>query len=221
MYITKDFVLVHMNKTGCTTVKDFMVKYFGASVHKFKHAPLRMLDDIHRDKTKIGVIRNPYDWYASYYSYLVSAGRLTTQSFDEFVKTYTKHPRALLDFMGKKVRRKFENLYPPKTNLPIGSWSYHFINYFMYNAIEMFKTWGSETLDCECDENGHLYDVDILLRTEHLMNDMVSVFGNSYKDRIESFPRKNVSTNKPAITDELKEVIKERESILMEYLGYE
>ena len=231
MYITDKYVLIHMNKTACTTVKDFMIQHLGAKVHKYKHAPIRMLDSKHHDKIKIGVIRNPFDWYVSYYKYLTQNKVLTTMDFPQFLFTYTEHPRALFDFMGMKIRRKYENLYPPKTKLKIGSWTFHYINYFSYEAKRIFgwspKYWEyqvvpiDESSYCEIFEEN---DTDVLMRTETLKEDMIKVFGEEHRESITSFPRKNVSTRKPYqeyYTPELRSRVEERDGILMEYLNYE
>lgn len=216
MYLTNKYVFIHMNKTGGVTVKDWMIKHFGASVHRYKHAPIRMLDSIHHGKTTIGVIRNPFSWYVSYFEYLTQNGILTTMKFPQFIFTYTQHPRALLDFMGKKVRRKLENLYPPRTKLKIGSWTYHYINYFSYDAKDILR----EKKPLLADPS----NLDVLMRTETLTEDMVTTFGEEYRESIENFPRKNVTKRKPYqeyYNDELRTIVEHREKTLMECLGYE
>jgi len=216
MYTTNKHVFVHCNKTGGVFVKDWMIQHLGAKVHKYKHAPIRMLDTKHHDKIKIGVIRNPFDWYVSYYTYLTQNKALTTLSFPQFLFTYTEHPRALFDFMGMKIRRKYENLYPPKTKLPIGGWTFHYINYFSYDAIKIFK----EEILAPVEPS----NLDVLMRTENLKEDMIKVFGEEHRESITSFPRKNVSARKPYqeyYTPELRSRVEERDGILMEYLNYE
>ena len=218
MYVTDKYVFVHCNKTGGVFVKDFLIKYFNAKVHRYKHSPIRMLDSKHRDKVKIGVIRNPFSWYVSYFTYLTKNGVLTTMDFPQFLFTYTEHPRALFDFMGKKIRRKFENLYPPKTHLNIGSWYFHFINYFCYDAIKIFNPQGSYA---KCED---YHDLDVLMRTENLKEDMIKTFGEEHRESIENLPKKNVSNTKPYqeyYTPALRERVEQKDGILMEYLGYE
>lgn len=209
-----------MNKTAGVFVKDFMIKHLGAKVNKYKHAPIRMLDEKYQNLMKIGVIRNPFAWYVSYYTYLTKNKLLTTMNFPKFVYTYTQHPRALLDFMGRKIRKQWENLYPPKTNLPIGSWTFHYINYFSNNAREILTEWDIFKLENELDKVSSL---DVLMKTETLKDNMISVFGEEYQDAIYNFPRRNISNNKPYqefYNDYICSMIEQKDRILMEYLGY-
>ena len=218
MYVTKDFVFIHMNKCAGVFVKDFMKRYLGATTNRYKHAPIRMMENKHRHKTTIGCTRHPYGWYVSFYTYLENNIGFK-MGFDEFIKTYTEHSRALLSLGGKGIRRKFENLYPPRTNLPIGAYTYFFINYFSNHARAIFTQWDIKAL--KRNKEYFLKDIDHLMRVETLREDMIKVFGEKYREAIENFPRKNASVNKPTLTDEHKAIIKERDSILMEYLDYE
>jgi len=216
MYTTNKHVFIHCNKTGGVFVKDWMIKHLGAKVHRYKHSPIRMLDSKHHNKTKIGCTRNPFSWYVSYYEYLVQNNVLTTMDFPQFLFTYTEHPRALFDFMGRKIRRKYENLYPPKTKLKIGSWTFHYINYFSYNANNILKQKVIATVDPS--------NLDVLMRTETLKKDMIKLFGEEHRESIENFPRKNATKRKPYreyYNDELRSIVEQRDGVLMEYLGYE
>lgn len=211
MYISSEYVMVHNQKTGGVFLKDWMIRYLGATEHRFKHAPLRMLDSKHYSKKKIGCIREPFGWYKSYFTYLTQQHRLRTLDFEQFIYTYTQNPRSLFDFMGKKVRRQYENLYPPKTSLPIGAWTFHYINYFQFNS--------RKTLAGDGDILHN--DLDYLMRTETLQEDMIKVFGEHYREYIECFPRRNVSKLVDIKwTPELKQLVIDRDGQLMEYLGY-
>lgn len=211
MYITDKHAFIHLNKAAGVFVKDWMIKNLGATVHRYKHAPLRMLNSDQWGKKRIGVVRNPFTWYESYYHYLCQERKLTSFSFRLFIETYTLHPRALFDFMGKKVRRKFENLYPPITLLPIGSWTYHYINYFQFNSRKTLMG-GELVLD---------HDLDHLMKVESLQDDMVKVFGKKYEKSIRNYPRKNVSKKKRVEwTDDLIGMVMLRDGRLMEKLGY-
>lgn len=214
MYITKTHVFTHLNKAAGCTVKDFMIKYLGATIHKYKHAPLRMLAPQHRDKIKIGVTRSPFSWYVSYYHYHQDNGRFKGVPFKEYIERHTMNPRPLLSLMGKKVRKKFPKVYPPKTDLPIGSFTLHFINYFNFNSWEIFK--GNELI-----VDHHL---DVLMRTETLKQDMIKVFGEKYTSRINGFKKRNKSKHgdfHKYYDQEMIDLIYKREGILMKRLGYE
>ena len=211
MWTTDKHVFIHLNKAAGVFVKDWMIRYLSANLHRYKHAPIRMLNTKHRDKIKIGCIRDPFKWYESYYKYLTQQKRITDLSFRQFIETYTMHPRALFDFMGKKVRKKFENLYPPKTTLPIGTWTFHYINYFQFDARKTLAG------------NGDIVhnDLDFLMRTETLAEDMIKVFGEEYREVIKFYPMKNVSREQfNRWSPELIKLVELRDGVLMKELGY-
>jgi len=220
MYITDKHIFIHMNKTGGVFVKDWMIANMGAKVLKYKHAPIRMLPDKYIvPRTTIGVTRNPFPWYVSYYHYhQQEAGTYRNISFKEYVLRHTMNPRPLLSLMGKKVRKKFPRLYPPNTKLPMGAWTYHFINYFCYDSIPYFK---QEPGWAKWNE---WHDLDVLWRTETLKRDMTRTFGEKYTSRIHGFKKRNRSKHKKYqlyYDNEMIDLVNKREGVLMERLGYE
>jgi hypothetical protein len=210
-----------MNKCAGVSIKDFMIKHMGAKVLKYKHSPIRLLPEEHWGKVKIGCIRNPYAWYVSYYTYHQKNGKFLKMSFKKYINEYTKHPRALLSLMPPKIRKKFPTVYPPRTGMPIGSFSLHYINYFCSDAIHILSKWD---IDRFTEHVSEVSDLDVMWRTETLAEDMIKTFGEKYAKKIKAFPRKNVSNKKPYqeyYTPELIEIVRKRDGILMNYLGYE
>ena len=139
---------------------------------------------------------------------------MTTIGFDEFIKTYTQHPRALLDRMGNKIRNKWENLYPPKTKMPIGAFTFYYINYFCFNSRKILQNWNIEELKEKFDG---MADIDYMMRTETLEEDMNNLFGSN------NAKKKNVSNTKPYqefYTPELKKLVEDKERIILDYYGY-
>ena len=82
MIFHKDFVFGHLQKTGGTFVEDFLIynvegtkirekgnKYEGIRSDPSRHDPL--YDDCINDREikKFGFIRNPFDWYLSFWSF--------------------------------------------------------------------------------------------------------------------------------------------------------
>jgi hypothetical protein len=217
MYLTKDYIFIHCNKCAGVFVKDWMIKHMDAKIIKYKHAPIRMLPEKYRGTRKvIGVTRNPFPWYLSYYSYhQQEAGTYRNISFKEYVLRHTMNPRPLLSLMGKKVRNKYPRCYPPKTHLKIGAWTYHFINYFNYDAWNIFKNNGSPLMLLD-----HL---DTLWRTETLKRDMIRTFGERYTSRIHGFKKRNKSRHgayQKYYDNEMIDLVYKREGALMERLGY-
>ena len=222
MYITNKFIFLHKNKCAGVFIKDWMIEFLGAKVLKYKHAPIRMVPPKYRrDHIKIGCVRNPYDWYKSYYTYHQDNGYFLGMSFDRYIRDYVMHPRALLSLMPKKLRKKFPLLYPTKTDLPIGGYTFHYINYFSYKALDIFMNWDNKKLTKNIDL---ISDLDVTFRTETLRENMEITFGADYHDDILSFKPRNVSSNsKPYqeyYTPDLRALVEERDGLLMKHLGY-
>jgi len=222
LYITEKYAFCHKNKCAGVFVKDFMIEHMGANVHKYKHLPIRMLAEKHRKKIKIGCVRNPFAWYKSYYFYHRDNGYFKAMSFDQYIKTYTNNSRALLSLMPKRIRKKFPRLYPPKTKMPIGAFSYHYINYFCYDALNVLAEWEYDYFRLNINKISNL---DVTFRVERLKTDMIQEFGPAYADRILNFPKKNVSKAKKhyheVFTPEQRAIVERYDGPLMEYLNYE
>jgi hypothetical protein len=225
MYLTDKYVFIHKNKCAGVFVKDWMIKHMDAKIIKYKHAPIRMLPEKYRKNRKvIGVTRNPFSWYVSYYHYhQQEAGTYRDMSFKEYVLRHTMNPRPLLSLMGKKVRKKYPKCYPPKTKLKIGAWTYHYVNYFCYQAWEWFE---KGFLPWYTKSGSWMYpghDLDYLWRTETLKRDMIKTFGEKYTSRIHGFKKRNKSKHKKYqlyYDNEMIDLINKREGVLMERLGY-
>ena len=233
IYITDKYIFIHQNKTGGVFVKDWMIENMNAKVLKYKHSPVRMVPDKYRkDHEIIGIVRNPLPWYVSYYSYHHQNGRFLGVPFEQYLKTHTTAPRALLSLMPKKIRKKYPLCYPPRTTLPIGGWTYHFINYFSNNAFDIFKNWDKDKFErCypwgfpegEEKELNNVH-VDHLLRQHILRKEMIKVFGDQHTGIIMKFKKRNTSKHKgyrKFYTPELRKLVEQRDGILMEALGYE
>ena len=69
MLVTKDFVFLHMLKTGGTWVREV---FAGEVIPNDlpKHAVANRIPMEHRHKPRLGFVRNPWDWYVSLYEYL-------------------------------------------------------------------------------------------------------------------------------------------------------
>ena len=215
MYLTDKYVFIHCNKCAGVFVKDWLIQYMDAKVIKYKHAPIRMLPKKYRNKIKIGVTRNPFSWYVSYYHYHTQNGRFKGLSFKEYVLRHASNPRPLLSLMGNKVRSKYPRCYPPQTKLEIGSWTYHFYNYFSYNSWDIFEQ-GVYMPNV-------LHDLDYLMRTETLKEDMIKVFGEKYTSSINGFQKRNKSSHgayQKYYDNEMIDLVNKREGVLMERLGY-
>lgn len=195
MYVTDKYVFIHCQKTGGLFVKYWMYKYLGARLHIYKHVPIRCLGEKHKHKTIIGIVRNPFDWYVSYWVYMRKYRKIST-GFEEFLHTYTEQPLKLMELM----REKYPGLYPPSPKEPIGAWTFFLTNYY-----------------------GKGIQLDVIFRTENLQEDMIKLFGEEHRESILEFPVNNKMRHKhysKYYTPELRLLVESKDGELMQYLNY-
>ena len=69
MIVTDKFAFVHMHKTGGQS----LLNIIGASIPDARqigyHYPFHLLPEEYRDRPLVGMVRNPWDWYLSWYAF--------------------------------------------------------------------------------------------------------------------------------------------------------
>jgi len=69
MIICDKFIFIHLQKCAGTFVREFLFKIFpNCKRYGSEHSGVRDIPESQRDKLIIGTIRNPHDWYLSWYS---------------------------------------------------------------------------------------------------------------------------------------------------------
>lgn len=68
MVVSKDFILIHLQKCGGTFIRTLMERHFGCNNIKPEHSGVSALRPNHKDRLLVGTIRNPWSWYVSLYS---------------------------------------------------------------------------------------------------------------------------------------------------------
>lgn len=69
MLVNSRFVFVHLHKTAGSFLNQFILKFFPDSAWVGYHFPLRMAPPTHRHLPVLGFVRNPWDFYVSWYSF--------------------------------------------------------------------------------------------------------------------------------------------------------
>jgi hypothetical protein len=71
MLVTEEFVFVHVPKTGGSFTRGILRKQSKVIDEFHKHAPYSDLPIEYRELPVVSVIRNPWDWYVSWYHFAV------------------------------------------------------------------------------------------------------------------------------------------------------
>ena len=69
MICTSTFTFMHLHKTGGQSINDALLHCIRDAREIGYHLPLRLLPEEVKSRPIIGVIRNPWDWYVSWYAF--------------------------------------------------------------------------------------------------------------------------------------------------------
>jgi hypothetical protein len=69
MIATDHFTFVHLHKSGGSFVSQFLLRFVPSARRIGYHYPLALLPQEHRDLPVLGCVRNPWDFYVSYYAF--------------------------------------------------------------------------------------------------------------------------------------------------------
>lgn len=73
MLVTRDFVLIHVPKTGGTFLNG-LIKEHCEVLHEDMHGPYSRLPAEYSDLPAIGFVRNPWEWYVSWFEHMKQKG---------------------------------------------------------------------------------------------------------------------------------------------------
>ena len=153
------------------------------------HMPIRLCkkDSIIK-KLKIGNIRNPYDFYISFYNFHYNTmprsgfkgyfdSKISNASFKDFLYL------ALFKLNWQKFANELdsrsyfdEQTWSAKNTLNVGLYTKRYINLFFNNAVNIINSWSIDKLIELHDEE---FSMDIMCQVETLTNDINRIFNIS------------------------------------------
>lgn len=69
MIVTPRFVFLHLHKSGGTFVNEGLLRHERGARQLGYHLPRSLLPDVHRSLPVLGLVRNPYGYYLSWYAF--------------------------------------------------------------------------------------------------------------------------------------------------------
>ncbi len=69
MILTPSFVFIHLHKSGGTFVGDILLDHVPGAHKLGHHAPASLLPESHAGLPVLGVVRNPWEYYVSWFSF--------------------------------------------------------------------------------------------------------------------------------------------------------
>jgi hypothetical protein len=83
MILTPRFTFIHLHKSGGTFVNQVLLKYVPGARQIGHHLPASQLPPSHADLPVLGVVRNPWDYYVSWFAFQRNHREYTWQVFSE------------------------------------------------------------------------------------------------------------------------------------------
>jgi hypothetical protein len=174
MIVTPHFICIHLQKTGGSFIREYLTnnipnaKYNGIVHDKACDIPKR-----YRQKPILGTIRNPWDWYVSWY-----ASTQRTEALKGPFKVL--HPNGkqtnFVEFMSKiaNLNTKVHNIdFGLINRLGIGIYTYYYIQSYCRNQAVVFKALKTKSITDDMVFNIHL------CRTENLREDLTNFLADT------------------------------------------
>lgn len=83
MILTPRFVFIHLHKSGGTFVNDVLLEHVPGARKLGHHAPASLLPASHAGLPVLGVVRNPWDYYVSWFTFQSERRTWVWQVFSE------------------------------------------------------------------------------------------------------------------------------------------
>ncbi len=217
MLISDDFIFIHLQKCAGSFVDNLLEKMFtSAKFNGARHDSVRQIGKKNIGKPVFGTIRNPWDWWVSWYA-ATNGGRkfrLTSNSFEEFWDTVFSTTQPLGELKMEQINE-----------LGIGPYTYRFVMRYFRDPDAAFSDW--ETV--EKDPRDFMHPVH-LCRVEDLRNELVRFFKfigieltNDQSSILMNAPVDNPSTHdftESYYNNRLRELVREKDRLIVDLYGY-
>jgi len=234
MITTDKFVFVHMHKTGGQSLGHIIADCIPGMKPIGYHYPYAMLPAKYADLPVVGMVRNPWDWYLSWYAFNTRPEVGNPLFFiisDGFQAGYKRTIKNLIKLCSdspesQNYRKALIDMLPDtlEGNAGVGLTKDSIRN---MNSPELgYYSWQFQRMHGNLDnENLHIG------RFENLQQEFIAIMQaldveqvDAMQAKFESTPRINASRHSHYsryIDDELRELIAQKEAALIERFGYE
>ncbi len=119
MILTKHFVYIHFPRAGGMFMRKILEDFAPADweIQKIEeHRPISRIPKTHRHLPKIGIVRNPYDWYVSWYAFEKHYQKtpIFIEKSDQGRKPFKETIHAILDYdFGDLMHTDTDGLFEP------------------------------------------------------------------------------------------------------------
>ena len=232
MICTPKFSFIHLHKTGGQSINELLLTQIPEAKEIGYHLPVAHLPSEARSLPVIGVIRNPWDWYVSWYAFnnlrgvknplfnIVSRGKQA--SFKETIENLLRYPE--INAQNEIFKNSHRALLPENFENDGGAgFTKDCVNFFKSNEIGYYSLLIERMFGEESDNLR-------LLRFERLATDLRNVMSELQVPEVGNIlaalnqqPRKNSSARghyAHYYDDELRDLVAEKEFSIVQRFEY-
>jgi hypothetical protein len=254
MIIHPKFVFIHNPHTGGAFVRKALEGLGGSFSKKASfmiltdwHKPIEILPKRYWNKLKFGVIRNPWEWYASFFAHQKPNGAFIKFFTNGKNGTYADEKEEFKIFLSNMLSRDFikphlGTKFHPVGNpylkpsvkkldymhaLDIGFFSYRYIYMFFDHYDRIFM---DENKRKVFNEHDKLLSLDVVLRNENLTEGLIDLFNKrgieitgKGKKFLRKHPRENGIRRKhytEYYDDNLIELVRKKDRLIIDKYNY-
>ncbi|TNF90151.1 MAG: hypothetical protein EP300_03785 [Gammaproteobacteria bacterium] len=233
MITTDKFVFVHMHKTGGQSLGHIIESCIPGMRHIGYHYPYEMLPAEYSKLPVVGMVRNPWDWYISWYAFNTRQDVGNPLFFilsDGFQADYRSTIKNLVklcsdDTTSRNYRRALIDILPDTLQNNVGVGLTKDSIRSMGSADCGYYSWQFQRMHGDLD-NPALH----IGRFENLQQDFLSIMheldvneADAMQARFDNTPRINASRHShysKYLDDELRELIAENDALIIDRYGY-
>ena len=212
MMVHKNFIFVHLTKTGGTFLREYLSKNVPQCQQKVKgrkvnrHNFLKNVPvDMRSKRYKWGVIRNPLDWYISLWGANITPiaikNRARRKKWYQDHPALKRNPKKFIRFICEKEKGKIPPFFDfdLTRKMDIGVLTYRYLSMFYDHKIFQDPKW------MKTHEKYRLIDEVIRVEdgltneVERIFKEKISPLSEKQLRKLYSFPKKNQSKHKPYI----------------------
>ena len=214
MFLCNRFVFVHLPKTGGTFVRtllsEFIPKDWDVAINP-GHGTTKEIPETYKNLPVIGFIRNPWDYYVSWYNYF-----LTRHKQDPGIEPGSDLFLVASDSGRNDFKTTILNTLKNDVlrSLDIGGLSYLYLGMYGINLEQVYKPPHNTLIG----------------KIEHIRSDLVRMLGDvgveisaEFQNQIQSRPATNKFEHpyyREYYDDELRELIQYKDRIIISKYGY-
>lgn len=232
MICTPTFTFIHLHKTGGQSINELLLNHIPEAKEIGYHLPVAHLPSQAKSLPVIGVIRNPWDWYVSWYAFnnlrgvknplfnIVSRGKQA--DFKETIQNLLRYPE--INAQNAIFKNSHRALLPETFENDGGAgFTKGCVDFFESNEIGYYSLLIERMFGEESDHLKLLRFERLATEFRHVISELEVPEASDILAALDQQPRKNSSARghyAHYYDDELRDLVAKKEHSIIQRFGY-